>query len=146
MTTITNECSCETYDIETGEYHPAPDCYGDCWGETVEDFTNITEHLFTDNHQTFRITGFPVWNGTINGEFVAKNPTELLRAITPHNTAWRLEYEVTDTELVGRLSHHDAPMGGRIVVTPLSCTHDWHYMDEPYADTMKCSECGDTQR
>lgn len=26
------------------------------------------------------------------------------------------------------------------------CTHDWHYMDAPYAETMKCAHCGDTQR
>ena len=26
------------------------------------------------------------------------------------------------------------------------CTHDWYYMGEPYAETMKCSYCGDTQR
>lgn len=25
------------------------------------------------------------------------------------------------------------------------CTHDWYYMDDPYADHMRCSHCGATQ-
>lgn len=26
------------------------------------------------------------------------------------------------------------------------CAHNWEYLDEPYAETMRCTECGDTQR
>ena len=116
----TNTCSCEVWNEETDECVPANDCYGDCWDFTVEDFANITEHLFSENSQGFRITGFPVWNGTIDGYFSARNASELLNAITPDRTEWRLELTVHADHLTGRLYHHDAPMGGNIVVTPFS--------------------------
>lgn len=116
----TNTCSCEVWNEETDECVPANDCYGDCWDFTVEDFSNITEHFFSENNQGFRITGFPVWNGTIDGYFSARNASELLNAITPDRTEWRLEVTVHADHLTGRLYHHDAPMGGNIVVTPFS--------------------------
>ena len=116
----TNTCSCEVWNEETDEYTPANDCYGDCWEFVIEDFTNITEHLFTENSQGFRITGFPVWNGTVDGYFSARNAKELLGNITPDRTEWRLEVTVHADHLTGRLYHHDAPMGGNITVTPFS--------------------------
>ena len=119
-----NTCSCGDWNEDRDEYTPADDCYndcyGDCWDFTVEDFSNITEHLFSENNQGFRITGFPVWNGTIDGYFSARNASELLNAITPDRTEWRLELTVHATHLTGRLYHHDAPTGGNITVTPFS--------------------------
>lgn len=114
----TNECSCQSYDSETDEYYPADGCYGDCWEDTVQDFANITEHLFTENNQGFRIADFPVWNGTVDGYFSARNAEELLRAITPDRTAWTLRLTVHADHLTGVLSHHDAT--GVITVTPFS--------------------------
>ncbi len=105
-----NTCSCEVYDIETGE----------CWNDIVQDFANITEHLFTEDSQGFRIVGFPVWNGTVDGYFSARNATELLNFITPNRTEWRLEVTVHADRIVARLYHHDAPTGGTMTVTPFS--------------------------
>jgi hypothetical protein len=117
-----NTCTCTVYDEATGEYtdEPADDCWGDCWESVLLDFTNITAHLFSENNQGFRITGFPVWNGTVDGYFSARNAKELLDSITPDRTEWRLEVTVHADHLTGVLSHHDAPMGGTIVVTPFS--------------------------
>jgi len=115
-----NTCSCENYDPDTDESTPADDCHGWCWDDTVQDFANITEHLFTETSQGFRITGFPVWNGTVDGYFSARNATELLDNITPDRTEWRLEVTVHADHLTGRLYHHDAPTGGTITVTPFS--------------------------
>ena len=115
-----NTCSCGDWNEETDEFTPADDCYGDCWDFTVQDFANITEHLFTENNQGFRITGFPVWNGTIDGYFSARNASELLDNITPDRTEWRLEVTVHADHLTGRLYHHDAPTGGTITVTLFS--------------------------
>ena len=28
----------------------------------------------------------------------------------------------------------------------VECTHDWSYLDEPFAETMICAHCGETQR
>ena len=116
----TNECSCEISNETYDEFAPADDCYGHCWEFTLEDFENITEHLFTDNEQGFTITGFPIWNGTRDGYFLARNAEELLRNITPDRTAWTLRLTVYPTHLTGVLSHHDAPTGGLITVTPFS--------------------------
>ena len=118
--TLTNTCTCVTYNDDSGEWETAPECWGDCWSDQVEDFENITEHLFSDNEQGFTITGFPVWNGTRDGYFLARNAEELLRNITPDRTAWTLRLTVYPTHLTGVLSHHDAPTGGLITVTPLS--------------------------
>ena len=116
--TLTNTCTCVTYNDDSGDWEVAPECWGDCWDCQVEDFTNITEHLFTDNEQGFTITGFPVWNGTRDGYFLARNAEELLRNITPDRTEWRLEVTVHATHLTGVLSHHDG--SGVITVTPFS--------------------------
>jgi len=116
--TITNTCTCVTYNDDSGDWEVAPECWGDCWDCQVEDFANITEHLFTDNEQGFTITGFPVWNGTRDGYFLARNAEELLRNITPDRTEWTLRLTVHPTHLTGVLSHHDG--SGVIVVTPFS--------------------------
>jgi hypothetical protein len=114
----TNTCTCVTYNDDAGEWETAPECWGDCWSDQVEDFENITEHLFTDNEQGFTITGFPVWNGTVDGYFLARNAEELLRNITPERTEWTLRLTVHPTHLTGVLSHHDG--SGVITVTPYS--------------------------
>jgi len=116
----TNTCTCVTYNEDSGDWEEAPECWGDCWTDQVEDFENITEHLFSDNEQGFTITGFPVWNGTRDGYFLARNAEELLRNITPDRTAWTLRLTVYPTHLTGVPSHHDAPTGGLITVTPYS--------------------------
>ena len=115
----TNTCSCQDYDPETGDYKSSDDCYGFCWDDTIMDFTNITEHLFVENSQGFRIEGFPVWNGTVDGYFTARNATELLDSMTPDRTEWRMEVTVHADRIVARLYHHDAPTGGTMTVTPI---------------------------
>jgi hypothetical protein len=115
----TNECTCEVYDPETDTSTPTSDCYGDCWEFTVEDFTNITEHLFVDNAQGFSITGFPVWNGTVDGRFTARTAKDLLHSMTPDGTSWRLDGTVYADRIEAVLYHHDAPMGGKMVVAPI---------------------------
>lgn len=115
-----NTCSCEAYDPDTDESTPANDCYGDCWEDTVQDFSNITEHLFTEHNQGFSIVGFPVWNGTIDGRFTARNAEQLLNAMTPDRAEWRMEVTVHADRIVALLSHHDCPTGGTMTVTPIS--------------------------
>lgn len=114
----TNTCSCEWYDPETGEYYPTYQCYGDCWENTVQDFTHITEHLFTEDDQFFQVTGFPVWYGTADGAFFADSGEKLLRSITPERTEWRMKVTVHADRIVAKLWHHDAPMGGTMTITP----------------------------
>lgn len=118
MNLITSECTCVSWDDEANEWLEAPECWGDCHEGDTEQFAEATTELFTNNTQGFRITGFPVWNGTVDGVFTAKDSGDLLRAITPNNGPWRLTYEVVENELRCVLSHHDAPTGGRMTVKP----------------------------
>lgn len=116
---IRNTCSCESWNESTGEWVPADDCYGDCWEDQQYDFELATESLFKSPNFTgsWKIQGFPVWNGTVDGMFDADTSKKLLSAITPNNTEWILRYEIIGETLTGVLSHHDAPTGGRITVT-----------------------------
>jgi len=117
-TTITNACTCVTYNDDSGDWEEAPECWGDCWNEQVEDFQQITEHLFTENNQEFRIEGFPRWDGPVSGTFHARTPEKLLESITPDRTEWRLELTIHENHLTGALSHHDG--SGTITVTPIA--------------------------
>lgn len=115
--TITNTCTCVTYNDDSGDWESAPECWGDCWDSQVEDFQEITAHLFTETNQEFHIEGFPVWDGTVSGTFHARTAEKLLESITPDRTEWHLELTVHATHLTGFLSHHDA--SGTITVTPI---------------------------
>ena len=117
-TTITNACTCVTYNDDSGDWEEAPECWGDCWNEQVEDFQQITEHLFTENNQEFRIEGFPRWDGPGSGTFHARTAEKLLESITPDRTEWRLELTIHENHLTGALSHHDG--SGTITVTPIA--------------------------
>lgn len=119
--TITNTCVCESWDDEASEWSPSYDCFG-CWDEAKDDFLGDTKPLFESDNFTgwWKIEGFPVWYGTIGGIFTANNADALLEAITPDRTEWTLRYRVEGETLVGTLSHHDAPTGGRITVTMTS--------------------------
>jgi len=104
--TITNSCGCED---ETGE---ATDCYGYCWEDTLNSFAEDVAPLF-DNAEfsgTWRIEGFPLWNGNVDGFIDAQFPSKLLAAITV-NGEWILRYNVTKNGLDCILSHHDVPTG-----------------------------------
>ena len=117
-TTITNTCICVTFNDDSGDWEEAPECWGDCWTDQVEQFQEMTEHLFTDNNQQFRIEGFPRWDGPVSGTFHARTPEKLLESITPDRTEWRLELTVHENHLTGALSHHDG--SGTITVTPIA--------------------------
>jgi hypothetical protein len=117
-TTITNTCICVTFNDDSGDWEEAPECWGDCWTDQVEQFQEMTEHLFTENNQEFRIEGFPRWDGPVSGTFHARTPEKLLESITPDRTEWRLEVTIHENHLTGALSHHDG--SGIITVTPIA--------------------------
>ena len=81
-------------------------------------FSEIVSDLLSVSDK-FLIEGFPVWNGTRRGVVVARTADELLRAITPSNTEWTLRITGNLHHLTAILSHHDAPTGGTMTVTPM---------------------------
>ena len=116
----TNSCTCQTYDPEIDEYFDAQDCYGDCWEYTVEDFANITSHLFEANETDWwKVTALRLWNGDVSGFFSASNVQDLIRGMTV-NSEWTMRGEVFNDRIEYSLSHHDAPMGSSSVLTMVS--------------------------
>jgi len=103
---ISNTCVCQ----DQG------DCEGDCWYCCLDDFEFVVAPLLEGNSR-FLIQGFPVWNGTRDGEFEAADARTFLDKITPVRAEWRLVYEVENNVLTGTLSHHDA--SGTITVSPI---------------------------
>lgn len=118
--TITNGCSCVTYNEDIGEWEDAPECWGDCWDSAVEDFANVTETLRNNNMTDYwKVENLRLWNGEVSGHFQAKTVEDLLRGMTV-NSAWTMRYEVFADRIEYSLSHHDAPMGSASVLRAVS--------------------------
>ncbi len=118
--TITNGCSCVTYNEETGDWQDAPECWGDCWDCAVEDFENVTESLRNNNLTDYwKVENLRLWNGEVSGHFEAKNVKDLLRGMTV-NSEWIMRYEVFADRIEYSLSHHDSPTGSASVLRPVS--------------------------
>lgn len=119
MLEITNSCTCETWDDQANDFVPTTECWGHCWETMLEDFECVAYDLLSENETNeWRIDDFPVWNGKVSGVFEASNARQLLERITPSRTEWRLAYKAHKTHLECVLWHHDAPMGGRMIVAP----------------------------
>jgi hypothetical protein len=111
----TTMCSCSSYDEETDENIPSEVCYGDCWEETVEDFTNIVAHLFEKNERCWwKIKDLALWDGNYSGYFYAEDARDLIKGMTV-NSEWIMRGEVFDDRIEYSLSHHDA-MGSSTVL------------------------------
>jgi hypothetical protein len=117
--TITNTCSCVSYNEETGYLQEATECEGLCWEYSVEDFSNVTEALRNNNLTDYwKVENLRLWNGEVSGHFQAKTVTDLLRGMTV-NSEWTMRYEVFADRIEYSLSHHDAPMGSKSVLRPV---------------------------
>lgn len=116
----TNQCSCQNYNEDTDTFTDSEHCYGDCWDFTVEDFQNITEHLFNKNETNWwRVSGLRLWNGDIDGVFTAQNATDLLQGMSVRSD-WLMRGEVFEDRIEYSLSHHDAPMGSSSTLTMIT--------------------------
>jgi len=113
----TNGCTCTDFDETIADWVPRAECYGYCWDDQVEDFTNcLADFLAGAPTNEFAISGFPVWNGTVSGVFTADTAVEFLSAVTVRGD-WTLRWEVTPQAFTAVLSHHDA--SGTITVVPV---------------------------
>ena len=118
---ITNTCTCVQYD-QNGEPtdEPVSYCYGDCWQDSIDDFTEVTRDL-RENNETdwWKVTGLRLWDGEVSGYFHADNVEEMLRGMAVRGE-WIMRYEVHEDRIEYSLSHHDAPMGSSTVLTAIS--------------------------
>ncbi len=116
--TMTSSCTCTVYDETIGEFtnEPAPECYGNCWEFSVDDFYTVTQEL-RDNAETnwWRVENLKLWDRQVSGMFHAKTVEEMLRGMTV-NSEWTMRYTVFSDRIEYSLSHHDAPMGSSSVL------------------------------
>jgi len=117
--TITNTCTCVTYNEDTGDWDEAPECWGDCWDYAVEDFENVTEELRNSNETGWwKVTDLRLWHGNVSGYFPADTVAKLLEGMTVRS-AWNMTYEVFPDRIEYSLSHHDA-MGSASTLTAVT--------------------------
>jgi hypothetical protein len=118
---ITNTCTCFQYDEETGEYtdEPVSYCYGDCWNDSVADFSEVTRE-FRETNETdwWKVTDLRLWNGDVSGYFHADKVEEMLYGMAVRGE-WIMRYEVFADRIEYSLSHHDA-MGSNTTLTAIS--------------------------
>ena len=116
---FTNTCNCENYDIETGEFSPSEDCYGDCWELVIEDFANITQEL-RDSNETgwWKVSNLRLWNGEVSGYFHAKTVADIIRGMAV-NGEWTMRMTAYPDRIEYSLSHHDA-IGSNSTLTAIS--------------------------
>lgn len=112
----TNTCTCAYYDEETNESIPSLECWGDCWEYVLDDFKEITAHLFDANETNWwKVSNIRLWDGESSGYFFADNIKELIYGMTV-NSEWIMTGEVFNDCIQYSLSHHDA-MGSNTTLT-----------------------------
>lgn len=127
---ITNNCTCTVYDADSDEHFDAPDCYGECWEDTVHFFELCTEELRNANPSGhWQVENLRLWNGNVSGYFQATNVADIIRGMTV-NSSWFMYYRVYADRIEYSLSHHDAPMGSASVLRPADRDDDGESYNE----------------
>jgi len=117
---ITNGCTCEDYDEEKDISIPSENCYGFCWEEMIQDFSNITEHLFDKNETMWwKVNNLRLWDGEHSGYIYARSAEELIRGMSV-NSEWSMHGGIYSEYIKYSLHHHDAPMGSNSILTIIS--------------------------
>ena len=113
---ITTNCSCVDDDgVEFYNEH----CDGECYRWSLEDFAQVVEPLFKDGNY-FKVGGIQLWSGTVGGIAKCNDAEDLVRAMSVRGDfTLRWEFDDETNALEARLSHHDCPMGCRVVVEPV---------------------------
>jgi hypothetical protein len=117
---ITNTCVCVQYD-ENDEPtdEPVSYCYGDCWLDSVTDFSEVTKE-FRETNETdwWKVTDLRLWNGDVSGYFHADKVEEMLYGMAVRGE-WTMRYKVFSDRIEYSLSHHDA-MGSNTTLTAVT--------------------------
>ena len=127
---MTNDCTCTVYNADSDEYFDAPDCYGDCWEDSVYFFGLCTEELRNSNPSgEGQVDDLRLWHGNVSGYFHATNVVDIIRGMTV-NSSWIMRYRVYADRVEYSLSHHDAPMGSASVLRPADRDDDGESTNE----------------
>lgn len=118
---ITNDCSCVQVDEDGNPTdEPVSYCYGDCWQDSVDEFSDITRD-FCENNETgwWKVTNLRLWNGEVSGYFSAYTVEGMLEGMAVRGS-WIMRYKVFSDRIEYSLSHHDAPMGSLTTLTAVA--------------------------
>lgn len=116
---ITNTCTCVDYDPETEESTPSNYCYGDCWEDTVYQFSLDIETLMESNETGWwKVTNLGLWDGNHSGYFHATKVADILYGMTVRSE-WIMRYTPFDDRVEYSLSHHDS-MGSATTLTAVT--------------------------
>lgn len=111
--TITNHCACVN---EDGEEFYNEYCDGTCYEYAIEDFAQVVEPLFKDGNY-FKISGIQLWDRAVGGIAKCDTAEDLVQAMSVRGDfILRWEFDDETNALEARLSHHDCPMGCRVIV------------------------------
>lgn len=111
--TITSHCACVD---EDGEEFYNEYCDGTCYEYAIEDFAQVVEPLFKDGNY-FKISGIQLWDRAVGGIAKCDTAEDLVQAMSVRGDfILRWEFDDETNALEARLSHHDCPMGCRVIV------------------------------
>jgi hypothetical protein len=117
---ITNCCTCEYYDEIKDAIISLDYCDGSCWDYVLEDFSNITKHLFDLNDSMWwKVSNLKLWDGEHHGYVYAEDVIKLITGMTV-DSEWTMRGEIYSDCIKYSLSHHDSPTGSNSVVTIVS--------------------------
>ena len=110
---ITTNCACVDEDgVEFYNEH----CDGECYRWSIEDFAQVVEPLFKDGNH-FKVSGIRLWDRTVGGIARCNDAEDLVRAMSVRGDfTLRWTFDEETSALEATLSHHDCPMGCRVVV------------------------------
>jgi hypothetical protein len=124
---LDSDCSCEDYDEDTDTSKPSESCFGDCWTESKDDFT---EHLLKpylvvkgwEMDTPIKVASSRMtWQGIMGWAYTT--PERLVDTLTL-NGDFRLVFEFDGHDLTAIRYSHDEPMGTGKFVIELSDEQD----------------------
>jgi len=124
---LDSDCSCEYYDEDTDTNIPSESCFGDCWTESKDDFT---EHLLKpylvvkgwEMDTPIKVASSRMtWQGIMGWAYTT--PERLVDTLTL-NGDFRLVFEFDGNDLTAIRYSHDEPMGTGKFVIELSDEQD----------------------
>lgn len=125
--TLDSDCTCEYYDEDTDTSKPSESCYGDCWTESKDDFTeNLLKPYLAVKGWTMDTpikvsSSRMTWQGCSGWAYTT--PERLVDTLTL-NGDFRLEFEFDGNDLTAVRYSHDEPVGTGKFVIELSDEND----------------------
>ena len=112
---LTNACTCQTENDETGKYEPSNECFGDCWRNSVDDYEHVIIKPWLaanklDEDDTFIIHGFKMtWENTSGSRYAKVD--DILNLLKLERGEFRLVFTLDGDRLEATRYSHDNPMG-----------------------------------